>query len=341
MVRLIMLGILIQASTSSIKDSPIDLTIKVLSQTSYCIEHFTLVYGFWSFYYHFRGKKEDIDIDNILKPWCTWVRCCAITTFAIFSLLHMLASMVPPSLLSAWEKQLVLSYSSNGPVGRTYVALAFIEHAYNFLTRTGMLVVTWMVIKAWKELLKPFNQPKRMELSKMASSDNIQKEFTKLIGGYTKTGQLVAALQEIFQGWFVIKWIVYFIDITGHSLLAAKIIFKHAGVKENSELASVFAHLIYDILAFGLLYFCGAMMNLYHAKYRRQHDLKQRELLSHSSTGSLWIMQSMNVIPENPEYNFVPSVCLIDFPLNSPGYTLTMLLTLFAFVANFLTQYDY
>lgn len=333
-VRLSMLATLIK-QTLAVKDSPIDLTIKVLGQTSYCFEHFVLIYGLRKFYKLYECYQEKNELIN-LKSQLNFPKCYY-AIFIIASLIHLFISMAPPTLLSAWEKQLVYpkTNSSNYPIAQTYVALAFFDHIYNFINRTVMLIITGLVINAWKESLKTLpNEQLSLDSDKL----NIKGELCKLIKGYTETGQTVAALQEIFQGWFVIKWIVYFIDITGHSILAAKVLFKHTDVKE--ELIFVLAHLIYDFLVFFLLYFCGVMMNLYHTEYRKQHEQKQRKLLSRGETESLWVLQLMNVIPENPEYNFIPSVFHIDFPLNSPGYTLTMLLTLFAFVANFLTQFD-
>ena len=152
------------------------------------------------------------------------------------------------------------------------------------------------------------------------------------------------AFQDLFQAWFVIKWIIYFTDIIGQSILAAEAIFNPIPVEdEYSEHELIFAivHLFYDFFAFFYLFLCGSLMNWYHTDYRQYQQKQLREyFMSREERNELVSLQCCNtLIPEVSEYEFLPSICLINFPLSSPGYTLTMFLTLLVFVINFLSHF--
>lgn len=185
------------------------------------------------------------------------------------------------------------------------------------------------------------NSQKDIQIFQSRTKFNGDK-IVELANKYNKTGELVDAFQNIFQGWFVIKWMIYFIDIAGHSVLAAEILFNTSLQREElRQFVFVLVHLAYDFLAFFYIFACGSVMNLYHERYYNSLYEKQKECLSKSDNECFKIIHASSIlIPENPKYDFLPSVFLIDYPLNSPGYTLTMLLALFAFVANFLTQYE-
>ena len=312
-------------------------------------------------------NREDHDTGN--RSGCN-VMCChkcvhkallIMVTFLIITsieLLHLSISMMPPLFLISWKEDNIIFYNTDSEQATGYAALAFFDHFYNFVTRSVMAFITIFVISAWKKARdnlktnitekfedklenKKVDTIRQLKFTSKLNEEELGSILTTLVDEYHTTGRRVNAVQNIFQGWFVIKWIVYFIDITGHSLLAAEILFNNKGEYKVHELSFTLTHLAYDFFAFFFLFVCGSWMNHSHTKYRKAQAELQKKCLQQAPNSNTLIMQGLDtLISEVPEYQFLPTVFWIDFPLNSPGYTLTMLLALFAFIANFLTKYS-
>ena len=345
LVELIKDGSNTDSNSTSIR-TKLDYMLNVLGQSAYCLEYITLIYDLYKFSCYYcklndtdkRGTGTDgngnnpttINDKNQVKKNNWYNNNCGIFVLVVVIsliawLLHFSLSFIPPILL-IWREDIVLGYKSSIRKANTYASLAFLDHYYNFLTWTGMFFVTVLVVHTWMKAAK-----------NIKVEEKYGKMIKNLVKNYTESGEYVNALQTIFQGWFVIKWIIYFNDIIGHSVLAAETIFKSENNDVKHELGYVLAYLVYDFLAFFFLFFCGSLMNLYHSKYCQ----RQKLLLNATDVTPVVILESSStLIPVNPEYDFLPSVCMIDFPLNSPGYIVTMFLALFAFVANFITQFE-
>ena len=79
-------------------------------------------------------------------------------------------------------------------------------------------------------------------------------------------------------------------------------------------------------------------MNSYHEDYHEMLKQKQKEILSQSPNESVCIMQMANLIPKNPKYQFIPSLCGLSIPLNITGHTLTITLALLAFILSLISN---
>ena len=252
-----------------------------------------------------------------------------------------------------------------GRLSHASITIEGLSHFYNFVARTAMIVATLLVRAKWNKekeaatllVRAAWNKEKEAatlpvraepneeteELNKDLTNtghDSVKPIFEELIKKYKTAGELAASIQWIFQSWFVVKWIIYFTDISVHGTVAIKQLSSGTKATENDQLWFVFSHLIYDLTAFITIYTCGTLMNDYHAKFRTELENKQEELLStcKSESESLWINQYGNLIRSNPDYQFIPSFCGIDVPLDNPGYTLTVLVALFSFIANFISN---
>lgn len=80
-------------------------------------------------------------------------------------------------------------------------------------------------------------------------------------------------------------------------------------------------------------------MNYYHKKYRDTLKEVQEKILSNSGELTEWIHQRAVLIPRNSRYKFIPSLCCLDIPLESAGYSFTLILTSFGFVLSFITAF--
>ena len=204
-----------------------------------------------------------------------------------------------------------------------------------------MGVATRLVMVAWfngQNALKTIIE-QSASIEEVESQETTCSKFSKMVKNYSDRGKVVAALQDIFQEWFVVSWVVYFIGVTGNTTLVLKALFKRLFWPATHRSWFYFAHLINDFAAFLIPYICGGLMNYYHAKYRETLEQVQEDLLSDSETLSECVQQRANLIPENPNYKFVPALCCLNIPLESAGYSFTLILTSFAFVLSFVTAF--
>jgi len=145
---------------------------------------------------------------------------------------------------------------------------------------------------------------------------------------------------EAFQTWFVIQWFIYYFQaladltrllrpwVTGQSRPALSTAYR--GVYTG-----------YDFLAFGIPHVCALKMNIYHQKYLQQ---KRRELIEAAKSrekGSQLQYAVAHLLTFEKQQNgdFVPGIpgTGIKIPLDNPGYTLGILLTIFALLGSFVS----
>lgn len=109
--------------------------------------------------------------------------------------------------------------------------------------------------------------------------------------------------------------------------------YKDAGPKH--ELIFVFTHLVFDLILFLIPYYCASLFNQYHDEYCERLQRVQNSIISKTDEG--WMLQNTQLIPQNPKYVFVPSFCGLSIPLSSPGYNISIMLALFAFIISIIT----
>ena len=155
---------------------------------------------------------------------------------------------------------------------------------------------------------------------------DLKDMFMTLIDNYNATGQLVAPLHGIFQQWFVLQWMVYFIKIIEDFTVVINSLVSNDNKVTGPKLLFVTTHLVYDLILFLIPYYCASLMNQYHDEYHKRLQRAQNSVLCNDNEG--WRLQCALLIPENPKYKFVPSFCGLSIPLSSPGYNLSIILAL-------------
>ena len=239
----------------------------------------------------------------------------------------------PPGLLIVSIDNLP-PYNESKGIGKASIAMHFSSHCFNCYARLAMITATIIVRGKW------LKQKQRDD-----DVTSLDQFIEKYIDNYTESGKFIAQIQEIFESWFVIKWIVYFVDITVHCTRIVKALSEG---EDLSELQYIFVliHLCYDLIAFFTIYSCGALMNSYHKDYYTYVEEKQKKSFADTAKAAkdghvnslLKVMKCTKIVPLNPKYNFTPSFCGIDIPMDNSGYTLTILLALFAFIFTFVTN---
>lgn len=148
---------------------------------------------------------------------------------------------------------------------------------------------------------------------------------------YLERGRKIERVLEIFQTWFVIPWILYFI---GSSLNMNQFLkFWKEGVTGTGQYdLSEITHVVYSAKKIFLLtfaYLCSRTMNAHHQKYTRQSRRKQLDKFK--KTASRMALAAMNKIEKEEHFDFVPRVwgTSIKIHMDSPLYIILLLVGIF------------
>ena len=298
----------------------------LLAQTCRALQFAALIYGVSKFSRLLSSPSDRLVLKRTQKKFMAFKKehnPCTVHTFILFGILilYCLVTLPPPVLLSIWFREFALWHSDNQDQQRSsygYTILAWFHHISDLVIRLAMCVVTRLIMVAWssgQEKLKIIEE----------SGDSEPEKFTKVVKNYTETGKMVAALQDLFQEWFMMSWVVYFIGVTGNTTLVLKAVFNNLFNTSSHRSFFYLAHLVNDFAAFLILYICGGLINHYHEKYRNTLEEVQENILSNSDILSECIHQKANLIPSNPKYKFVPAICCLDISLESAGYSLALI----------------
>lgn len=202
-----------------------------------------------------------------------------------------------------------------------YLGTLFVDYISTGVVRIIMIIVTVLIEGIWYAAC--------VELEGYDSFEDVLKK-------YDNTGELISPLQHIFKKWFVLQWIVYFIEITQFCMLffdeQVINIDEEPYLKLNKSGGFHFSVLLFHITTFAIPYFCGISMNFYHKAYLQASQVQQKKILSQSPTDSVfWLMQNTKLVPKNAKYQFVPSLGGLTIPLNSTGHNLTIAMAILIF----------
>lgn len=332
------LGLMIELNLLNITNSTetilFDL-VNTIIQGVQVLEYFILIYSFSMFLYKFGGmEKLRMHTRHLFCEGCTALSGFNTTLLVVFLVFYFAMLLVSPSLyIRTWRESPHLV-----PYIYYYTGTQFVTHITSGVIRSSMIMVTLLVRVAWTSACQDLPN-----LEDRPRNDRTTL-FGQLTENYNNTGHFASSLHLIFQGWFVLQWVTYFIATTvTFALLFDTLIVIEDHMKQdvqNVQVVRIFAYLIYYVSALAIPYYCGITMNIHHRKYREELEWKQRELISQNRDEmSVWIMQNANLIPENPKYLFTPSLCGLSIPLNSAGHSLTIVLTLLAFVLGLISKW--
>ena len=233
---------------------------------------------------------------------------CKVISTVLLSIFFTALVFSPPTMYTVYN-------SSHDAETVTYNVLIFVAHFSNWIVRMPLMLMTIKVMSRWKTAIQ--------EMSDCSSPQSL----VCLLEKYTSAGDDVSLYKEVFQPWFVVQWIIYFTPIMVNFIL----IFNSSGRPQ----ALYISYTIYNFSAFIFPYVCGITMNYYHKKCHREIRTKLKDLLSRDTNTELW--QNVDLIPKNPDFNFVPSFFgIINIPINTTGHALTIFLTLTSFLFSLL-----
>ena len=286
-----------------------------------------------------RGKKEKHLREKKEKHYCrTWI---GIFLGSVFIFIFTICSLVPHCLdirhaidvnNCCKEQPLVLILF--------YEFVHLINHILSPVIVAGMVVTVLEVKAIWFHIdIDDETNPDREDDIDNSTLTNKEKtaikEHYKCVTEYKQRIDKIKPLFRVFQTWFVFQWFHYFFQtVTDFTQTIHQWI---TGTHHPSLLITYRGiHTAFDILAFGIPHVCGLKLNDYHQQYLR--DVK-REQLKDAKSKLQYVKAYSLTIEKDSDGDFVPRIPWtgIKIPLHSPGYTLGILLIIFALISRFVS----
>ncbi len=270
----------------------------------------------------------------------------AVSVVVIF--VFVAASLVIPilSIVEAYDQSQLYpncdKQSTQLKIHYFYQFLSFLAHIVSPGIRIYMAIMVLAVQAIWFHL-HTYESNKVVEIP-TSSEDGITSEDWRVASSehyecvldYELRHDKINTILRVFRAWFVIQWFIYYFQFLVDLSQVLRPWFGD-GLIFDIEYAHRIIYTIYDLLAFIIPHVSGLKMNHHHETYLSK--LRERQLRDARSNGTKvrYAIASMLPVEKCKGCDFVPAIpgTGIAIPLDSPGYTLGILLTIFALAGTF------
>lgn len=292
--------------------------------------------------YKFLFKQSTVDVREF-KNLCIegltrkkWITVSFVILAVFYTFVH---SLLVPSLGIALEvkhgksscDEYIYEYHM------IYWFLDVIYHFYGVTVRLFMLLATMAIGVIWSKddtarenvsdarTAQPKTYMEYLEDRKVASIDHMMRTDE-----YTNKGRMVEPILEMFQAWFIIPWVLYFIG----SSLDTEHILKSWRDKPTGDGQYNFSEVLYMVYNFSqlllltLAYLTSKKMNTHHQNY---FSKSRRQQIQKHKSASRMALASMNKIEEEDHFNFTPRIWGTSIKINieNPLYIMLLLVSIF------------
>ncbi len=211
----------------------------------------------------------------------------------------------------------------------TYCVINFLRYLSAYTVRALMIYTTLYLSKIWFPDVSPpvhtsMGLARVVEQTQTASAKSVTDFQTHLVDWnavsknwelydrkYTDIGKQVHAIQELFQTWFIVPWVIYFVatSLKTYNILRPW--------RADSDGDTLFAdtpqiyYLLYNLNQFITLlipYLCARKMNTYHQKFFKLSRDKQLKNFWHNPN-RLTLARQLKVEWEE-DFDFLPRIYL-------------------------------
>ena len=298
-------------------------------------------------------KKKSFENLKDIKAWIGIpLASVFIIIFAVASLATPIMDMIYACKVNHCCKEQQLFYI----LSVAYESVHLIVHALSPVIVGGMVYTVLEVKAIWfRNDMK--DKKKTDDTAKSTPTDNQQaddipddfakstltvnekaaiKEYYKQVTEYKQCIAKIKPLFRVFQTWFAFQWFHYFFQTVTDFTQTI-----HQWITGTNHPDLVIAyrgvHTAFDVLAFAIPHVCGLKLNACHQEYLRRARKEQLEAAK-GTKSKLGIVKAYSLtIEKDNGGDFVPRIpgTGIKIPLDNPGYTLSILLTIFALIASF------
>ena len=313
-----------------------------------CLENLTFQVHFYKFFFRQCTVSDVIEFKRLCMKGLMkkkWI----LGSFILLSVCLTIDSLSIPSLGIVLELRNGRETQCDPYIYEYYTiswTLDFIRYLHDVFIRLFMVLAMLAVGMIWFEReeqcdaseetdsypAEPKNYEEYLEEREFAIRDHRSRTQD-----YTQRGGKVEQILQIFQTWFILPWVLYFIA----SSLDTEDILKpyHSGSENNSSKRYDFIELTFivyssnQLLLLALPYFCTKKINAYHRKYRIK---SRREQIKRQKTASRKAFAHINKIEEESQFNFIPRIWGTDIRIqvDNPLYVVLLLVGFFFTVIN-------
>ena len=207
------------------------------------------------------------------------------------------------------------------------------------------------VISEWKESGVDNNTKFDNNYTPNEESELVVTKAYNLYVNYVDVGTRTTKMRNILKQWFVLQYSVYILSVLVELVHIIRPIVGMDPKRPSLDTIHSILHLFFDSLAFLVPYILGTMLNNAHHKYYEKMMEKYFEVRINGESCRLGEVKesvrgpymkyyheatrNRDLLVLNTEFDFVPSLFDIDIPLDSPGYTFSILIAIASVVFNF------
>lgn len=201
----------------------------MFSQVVHVLAFLVLLYCSTKFVFNFKKFKGMISKIHTLSNNFPLI----VILIILFTIPYIVVTISPPLVFAIWlnHNQTLKSIS------HSFIGTTLVTHIANGIIRITMITGTLIIIAAWLSAEKDIESD---------ITDNIDSSMNK----YQDTGKFVLAIQHIFQSWFVLQWISYFIEIFQRCVA----VITYIQSNQKFYIIEAVMGLIYSVLAFAIPY---------------------------------------------------------------------------------------
>ena len=218
-----------------------------------------------------------------------------------------------------------------------YWILDIFRYIYDVIVRLFMVLATLAVGSIWNSKSPtetfPPSSPRREPTTRrdyLADRDDVNQSYIEKWKEYIRRGKEVERILDMFQVWFILPWLLYFVSSSLNTEYILRVWKEDASRSGRYDLSRV-VYMIYSfnqLLLLSVPYLCARTMNAYHLTYI--HDSRESLMKPHE-TASRMALVYLNRLEQKECYNFTPHLggTSIKITVENPIYTIFLLVVFF------------
>ena len=232
-----------------------------------------------------------------------------------------------------YDDKMAPCYDHIGPVYIAYSAVNYLRYFCAFSVRIAFIITTAIIREIWeKQVTKLRSTLPNVAVENASKNKNFFSDWKTTanrlkhwVNGYDETGDKVKEILKIFQTWFIIPWVTFFIA------LSLDVNYTLQPWNDNSNTARTY-YLLYSInqlITLFVPFLCATFINKYHCNF---YKCMKKDLLHGYDSASQQAFACVQFnIEKEEEYDFTPRILFTDIEIrvDGPLYALFLLLGLF------------
>ena len=223
-------------------------------------------------------------------------------------------------------------------------------HAATSIERLFVVILISMSIRKW--VWVPLSPDELLNVDTNGVFSKVNEQFYLHQRKYIEVGNDTKVRREIFEAWFVVQYCVYLLSLLVEIIHLIKPLYHDIKI-DRLDLSHSALCLLFDLLAFIIPFYMGIWLNYSHHNYHKEMleacfkmEIGNKQFYpgcDHKNTNrndiihymEYYNLMSSRNLTKRADFDFIPSIFGVSIPLDSQGYTFTILLSVISIVFNF------